>query len=473
MKTKVLAIDIGASSGRGILGEYQDGMLTTREIHRFENVPVKDKNMLCWDIERLMREIRAAVEKADGIESLAFDAWGVDFGMLDGDGELVAKPVHYRDERTKDSIKKAFGIMPAAELYRETGNQMLSFNTLYQLLCTNLEGVDKILFMPDLFAYLLCGAAFCEYSVASTSQMLNPVTRSWSLKTLKAFQIDDDLFAPLIKSGTVIGEYQGVKVIAVAGHDTQCACAAMPADPCETAAFLSCGTWSLLGCELDEPVLTGRSKRLELSNEIGANGKINYLKNITGLWLLQETRRQYRREGREYGFAEIEAMARDAAPWKSAVDPDDERFLTGGNIPKKIREYCKETQQPVPQTDAEVFRCIYDSLALKYRFALEQIETITKKHFTTLHILGGGAKDSLLCQTAATCCRVRVAAGPVEATAMGNIIIQLIALGKLKDVEQGRMLIRNTQKIAYYLPAPDDVWEQKYSSFKERLMKQF
>ena len=327
--SRVLAFDFGASSGRAILGTYENGELSYREVHRFENNPRDKDGHFRWDFEDLLANVRLGAQKAGPVDSLAFDTWGVDFGLLDAQGRLLEDPVHYRDQRTAGLVEEAFQSLPAGALYGATGTQILNINSLYQLLALQRqepqlwEKAHRLLFMPDLFAWALCGAQACETTIASTSQLLDPRSQSWSQQVLSAFHIPQELFAPLVKSGTVVGEYQGAKVIAAAGHDTQCAVAAMPA-PEKDAAFLSCGTWSLLGCELEEPVLTGQSRVLGLSNEIGANGKVNYLKNIIGLWLIQESRRQWRREGQEYSYADLERLALEAQlhrPGRAGVRP--------------------------------------------------------------------------------------------------------------------------------------------------------
>lgn len=468
---RVLAFDFGASSGRAILAEFENGHLTYQEVHRFENCPREADGHFRWDFADLMANVRLGIEKAGEFDSIGFDTWGVDFGLLGENGELLGDPVHYRDGRTEGMVEKALQTMPADALYAATGSQIMGINTLFQLLAakeTDPETWSKakrLLFMPDLFAHALCGSDACETTIASTSQMLDANTRGWSRPVLDAFGIPESLFAPRVDSGAVVGEYKGAKVIAVAGHDTQCAVAAMPA-PDKDAAFLSCGTWSLLGCELDAPVLTERSRLLALSNEQGANGKVNYLKNIIGLWLIQESRRQWRREGQEYSYADLEKLALEAAPLRSFIDPDSPEFTPPGDIPGRVREFCRRTGQPVPETVGEIMRCIYESLALKYRFALDQLSQVTGKHFSSLHILGGGTKDGLLCRMTADCTGIPVIAGPVEATALGNILIQLVALGEVKDIEEGRALIAATEPVKRFAPSAQDDWNRAYETYK-------
>lgn len=464
----VLAFDFGASSGRAIKAAFEDGRLDTREIHRFENRPVERDGHLRWDMPALMEQVHIGLGKAGRFDCVGFDTWGVDFGLVDRSGKLLELPVHYRDGRTDGITAQARRIMSARELYARTGTQILPINTLFQLLALRkqqpqtLEQADKLLFMPDLFAHELCGSLACERSIASTSQLLSLPGGEWDRQVLDAFGLPRSLFLPTVPSGTVVGVLPGgQKVIAVAGHDTQCAVAALPGAEKE-AAFLSCGTWSLLGCELDEPVLTERSMALGLSNELGANGKVNYLKNIIGLWLIQESRRQWRREGKDLSYAELERLALEAKPLRSFIDPDAPAFTPPGDIPARVKEYCRTSGQPIPETVGEIMRCIYESLALKYRYALEQIGRVTQKRFKTLHILGGGTKDILLCRMTAASTGLRVVAGPTEATALGNILIQLVAMGDLASVEEGRRLIAQAEPLREYLPEDTALWDEAY-----------
>ena len=467
---RVLAFDFGASSGRAILAEYENGHLTYKEVHRFENCPRERDGHFRWDFADLMANVHQGIEKAGAFDSIGFDTWGVDFGLLDEDGKLLGDPVHYRDSRTEGMVEKAMARMDADALYAATGSQIMAINTLFQLLAVQEQDAEtwekarRLLFMPDLFAHALCGADVCETTIASTSQMLDARTGAWNRDVLQSFAIPEHLFAPRVNSGTAVGEYQGAKVIAVAGHDTQCAVAALPA-PDANAAFLSCGTWSLLGCELDNPILTQRSRLDALSNEQGANGKINYLKNIVGLWLIQESRRQWRREGQEYSYAQLEQLALAAEPLRSFIDPDDPLFTPPGDIPGRVREFCRRTGQPVPETVGQVMRCICESLALKYRFALEQLSRATGKQFSVLHVLGGGAKDGLLCRMTADCAGIPVIAGPVEATALGNILIQLVALGELPDIAAGRALIAATEPVKRFAPGDRNDWDKAYETY--------
>lgn len=470
MKT-VLAFDFGASTGRAIKAVFDGEKITYEEIHRFDNVPLTVDGHICHDVDMILSEVKRAIDKAGDVDSLAFDTWGVDYGLLDKEGKLIHQPYHYRDERTKDALGQAFEKLSADEIYAETGNQIMNINTLFQFISDeNTEKADKLLFMPDLFAYLLTGEKVCEMTIASTSQMLDMKEKSWSKKVLDTFGIKESLFAPLKGSATVNGEYKGIPVISVAGHDTQCAVAAMPSEN-ENAAFLSCGTWSLIGCELDEPIMTEKSNTLELSNEMGANGKINFLKNISGLWLIQETRRDLAITDRKYSYNELEMLARESEKFRSFIDPDAPELSAHGNLPDKIRNYCKNTNQPVPETIGQLVRCIYESLALKYRLALEQIGECTGKKFDVLHLMGGGTKDGFLCELASESIGIPVIAGPVEATALGNIVLQLIALGEIETISQGRKIIAETEKVKKYEGEHTPEWDEAFDRFCEIIKK--
>ena len=407
---------------------------------------------------------------------MAFDTWGVDFGLLGEDGKLLSDPVHYRDGRTDHILDSALRTMDGEALYGETGTQLLPINTLFQLLALReqepetLARAKTLLLMPDLFRYCLCGGVSTERSAASTAQLLRLPQGEWSEKILTAFGLPESLLPPLVPGGSAVGRLpeNGALVLATAGHDTQCAVAALP-DPGPDAAFLSCGTWSLLGCELDAPILTPESMRLGLSNEWGANGKINYLKNIIGRWLIQESRRAWKRAGESYSYADLERLALAAEPLRCFIDPDDPVFTPPGDLPGRVQEYCRKTGQFVPQTVGEIMRCIYESLALKYRWAISQLQQATGRRFGTLHVLGGGAKDGLLCRMTADAAGLRVVAGPVEATALGNLMLQLTALGAMPSLEEGRRWIARGEKLTEYLPQTSEAWETAYQKYQALL----
>lgn len=484
MSKKVLAIDFGASSGRAIVGEFDGEKISLTEIHRFSNDPVILNGTMYWDVLRLFHEIKQSLIKAKsyGAESVAIDTWGVDFGLLDKDGRLIENPVHYRDSRTAGMVDESFKLIDRNEFYGITGNQFMEINTAFQLLSLVknrpdlLDRADRLLLMPDLFGYFLSGEKCAEQSIASTTQLFDAKKRSWSDEVLGKLGIKRTLMPDIVKSGSVIGtlskelceelDIEPVKVIAVCGHDTQCALAATPARE-KDFIFLSCGTWSLLGTELDEPVIDDNSYRLNITNELGYAEKTSFLKNIIGLWLIQESRRQWIREGREYSFSELESMAKAALPFRCFIDPDAPEFTPAGNIPKRIKEYCGRTGQYVPQTDGEVMRCIYESLALKYRSAKEELEACTGRTYSTIYMVGGGTKDRFLSQLTACSCNCRVSSGPIEATSLGNIVIQLMADGEIEDLAQAREIVRNSEKIYTFEPEDAEEWSAAYKTYME------
>lgn len=461
----VLAFDFGASTGRAIRAEYDGKSLKYSEVHRFENIPTTEGGHLCWDFPYLLGEVKKAVDMCSDVDSLAFDTWGVDYGLLDENDKLMGLPVNYRDIRTTGMPERIFEKISPYDLYKATGNQIMPINTLFQLAAEDKKNAKTLLFMPDLFVWALCGNKSAEKTIASTSQMYGFENGNWSYDIARLSKIDTEILQPLIDSSTPVGEYKGIKVIKVAGHDTQCAVAAMPADAEKCSAFLSCGTWSLIGCECDNAVLTEKSMADELSNELGANGKVNYLKNISGLWLIQEIRRNFRAAGKDYSFNDMEQLARAEKPFECFIDPDAPEFATAGGVPEKIQDYCRKTNQFIPESDGALVRCIYESLAMKYKFAINQISENTGRQFDVLHLLGGGTKDGFLCQMTADSLGVPVVAGPAEATALGNIVLQLIALGDIKDIDEGRAIIRAQECVKQYQPENVDTWESAYKKF--------
>lgn len=461
----VLAFDFGASTGRAIKAEYDGKSLKYSEVHRFDNIPAYEGNRLCWDFPYLLGEVKKAIDMCGGADALAFDTWGVDYGLLDENDRLMGLPTNYRDTRTEGMPERIFEKISPYDLYRSTGNQIMPINTLFQLTAEEKKNAKTLLFMPDLFVWALCGNKSAEKTIASTSQMYSFDKKGWDFDVAKLSGMDTAILQEPVDSSTVAGEYKGIKVIKVAGHDTQCAVAAMPANSEKCSAFLSCGTWSLIGCECDNAVLTEKSMNDQLSNELGANGKVNYLKNISGLWLIQEIRRNFRSVGREYSFNDMEQLARAEKPFTCFIDPDAPEFATAGSMPEKIQNFCRKTNQPVPESDGALVRCIYESLAMKYKFAISQISENTGKNFDVLHLLGGGTKDGFLCQMTANSLGIPVIAGPTEATALGNILLQLIALGDIKDIDEGRALIRQQESVKEYLPADTDEWKKAYKNF--------
>ena len=483
MTKRVLAFDFGASSGRAIIGCFDGDKITLEEVHRFSNDPVSVGGTVYWDVLRLFYEIKQGIVKAKiagGFDSIGIDTWGVDFGLIDSEGKLMENPVHYRDTRTAGLVEESFKTMPKEKLYGITGIQFMELNTLFQLISLKkyrpwmLERADKMLFMPDLFAYMLTGKMCAEYSIATTSQLIDLETKSWSEEILDAFGIKKSLFAPLVKPGTVLGELSKeiceecgvdpVPVISVCGHDTQ---SAITSVPCEDGnfAFLSSGTWSLFGTELDSPIVNETSMNINITNEGGFDDSTGFLKNIIGLWLIQESRRQWKREGEEYSYADLEKLALAAEPFKCFIDPDAPEFVPHGNIPERVREFCRRTGQYVPQTVGEVMRCIYESLAMKYRLTFEKLRECTKRDYPVIHVIGGGTKDGLLCQMTANSCDRTVKAGPIEATVMGNVAVQLMSDGSVDNIGQARKIIADSSELKIFEPKETGDWAKAYEDF--------
>ncbi len=483
MTKRVLAFDFGASSGRAIIGCFDGDKITLEEVHRFSNDPVSVGGTVYWDVLRLFYEIKQGIIKAKiagGFDSIGIDTWGVDFGLIDSEGKLMENPVHYRDARTVGLVDEAFKTMPKEKLYGITGIQFMELNTLFQLISLKkyrpwmLERADKMLFMPDLFGYMLTGKMCAEYSIASTSQLIDLDKRTWSKEILDAFGIKESVFAPLVQPGTVLGELSKevceecgvdpVPVISVCGHDTQ---SAITSVPCEDGdfAFLSSGTWSLFGTELDKPIVNETSMNINITNEGGFDGSTGFLKNIIGLWLIQESRRQWKREGKEYSYADLEKLALAAEPFKCFIDPDAPEFVPHGNIPERVREFCRKTGQYVPETVGEIMRCIYESLAMKYRLTFEKLRECTERDYPVIHVIGGGTKDGLLCQMTANSCDRTVKAGPIEATVMGNVAVQLMSDGSVKNIGQARKIVAESSELKTFEPKDTDKWAGAYEDF--------
>ena len=483
MAKRVLAFDFGASSGRAMLGTFDGTRITLEEVHRFSNDPVEICGTLYWDILRLFFEIKQGITKAvhaGGFDSIGIDTWGVDFGLLDSEGRLLENPVHYRDARTEGMVEKLFEVMPKSEIYAHTGIQFLTLNTLTQFFALSrqrpelLERADKMLFIPDLFNYFLTGEKAAEYTITSTSQMLNPLTGDWDWELIDRFGFKRSLFPSIIDAGVPVGKLSDaiceelgapkVDVIAVTSHDTASAVVAVPATN-KDFVYISCGTWSLFGVESDTPFMNDKTLSYNITNEGGYGRNVRFLKNIMGLWLIQESRRQWIREGKPCTYNDLEKEALAEKPFSCFIDPDDDRFNLPGNFPKRVREYCAETGQYVPQTRGEVMRCIYESLAMKYRRTKEMIEDCTGKTYSSIHMVGGGTKDNLLCQLAANCCHVNVIAGPIEATALGNVAVQLLASGDIADLDAARRVIIQSFDPVTYAPNNELDWDAAYDRF--------
>ena len=472
-KTRVLAFDLGASSGRAVLAGFDDGQLRLQEVHRFPNEPVSYGGHLYWDVLRLLHEIKTGLRKAHaegGFASVGIDTWGVDYGLLDRRGALLGAPYHYRDSRTEGMTAEAFSRISAETLYQKTGGQIMPINTAFQLLEHQMHAPELLaqaqcfLPMPDLLAYLLTGDMSTERTIAGTTQLFDPVSGGWSGEVIDALGLPEHLFPAMAQTGSVKGMLAddicrelgipSVPVIAVCGHDTQCAAVAVPNADGAEACFISCGTWALFGTELDAPVLTEESAALGISNAVGYGDTVDFLKNITGTWILQETRRVLARNGEPYSYADMESLAAAAPSGVRFIDVDAPAFSAPGDMPARIRDWCSESGQPMPGDTADVLRCIYESLACKFRTALDEIRTVTGKHFSKIYMLGGGVKDSLLCQLTADVCELPVLTGPVEATALGNAAVQLIAAGAVPDLREARAVIARSVTVKRYTPDP-------------------
>jgi rhamnulokinase len=469
---RVAAVDVGASSGRVMVGRVTPDEVTLEEVNRFRNGPVRVGATLHWDILSIYRGmidgLREAGRSAGELNGIGIDTWAVDYGLLDSSGALLGNPVHYRDPRTNGVMDKVLADVPAADVYAVTGLQFLPFNTIYQLVSAagtpQLTAAEKLLLVPDLLGYWLTGAQVAELTNASTTQLLDVTSRDWSPDLLRRVGIDQRLLPPVVQPGTRIGELQPyvlqdtglagpVPVLTVGSHDTASAVVGVPAAS-ERFAYISCGTWSLVGVELQRPVLTEASRRANFTNELGVDGTVRYLRNVMGLWLIQESLRTWEAQGTP---ADLPALLQEAArvpAFAAVVDADDPRFLPPGDMPARIRKLCDETGQRPPETRAAVLRCIVDSLALAHRRTMRQAQQLSGHDVEVVHVVGGGARNALLCQLTADACGLPVVAGPVEATALGNVLVQARALGVLDgDLAALRDVLARTQRLVTYSPS--------------------
>ncbi len=480
------AVDVGAQSGRVALGQFDGERLSVAEVHRFPNVPVRVHGTLHWDVLRLYEEIleglsAAARETSGRVDSVGIDTWGVDFALLDRAGRLVQNPVHHRDRRTEGTMERVFARVPARELYERTGIQLMPINTLFQLFAMAaaedpaLEIADTLLLIPDLFHYWLSGVAACELTNATTSQCLDPRAQAWAVDVLERLGIPCRVFAEVVRPATVLGalleevaertHLRRTVVVAPATHDTGSAVAAVPFRSPD-AVYISSGTWSLVGIELAAPLIDDRTFAANLTNEGGAAGTFRLLRNVNGLWLLHECRRAWAQEGKAWEFADLVGMAEQASPLRSLIDPNDPAFLAPGDMPNRIREFCAATRQEVPQEAAAVVRCVLESLALKYRQTIELLEAATGVAPPEIHVVGGGARNQLLCRWTANATGVPVLAGPEEATEIGNLAVQAIALGELASLAEAREVVRVSFAPAVYEPDDRGPWDEAYARFE-------
>jgi sugar (pentulose or hexulose) kinase len=467
----VIAVDLGASSGRVMEVSFDGQRFEATEAHRFPNIPVEARGTLYWDVLCLWREIQQGLEAVSpGALSVGVDTWGVDFALLDRAGKLVANPVHYRDSRTDGMDEWVFERVPHRVIFERTGIQFMILNTLYQLASLVrhdspwLDAAETVISFPSLLNYWLCGAKAWEFTHATTTQCYNPRAGEWDWDTLTAIGLPTEIFPEVVAPGAILGERGDLRVIAPACHDTGSAVVAVPTT-IENYAYLSSGTWSLLGMEVREPVINDASFAANVTNEGGVYGTYRFLKNVAGLWLAQESRATWRREGREWSWDELTAEANAAEPFRSLIDPDAALFIAPGDMPARIREFCRRAGQPEPETVGQVVRAIYESLALKYRLAVEQLIALSGRAVDRLHIIGGGGRNTLLCQMTADCIGREVIAGPYEATALGNAIVQFITLGEIANVAQARDILSKTARMTHYAPRPGAAWDDAYGRF--------
>jgi rhamnulokinase len=484
-KRYFLAFDLGASSGRAILGTLVNNTLELTEIHRFSNQMQLINGHYFWNIFSLFNELKTGLKKCVkeyGIqpESIGVDTWGVDFVHLNKEGLIISLPFAYRDSRTNTSMEDLFQIIQQEEVYAQTGIQFMQFNSLFQLFSmvkdhsSILEITDAILFMPDALNYLFSGVKKSEVSIASTSQMIIPGTRDWNYELLEKAGIPKNILQEIILPGTILGNItsevagetgsKSVPVIAVAGHDTASAIVSVPC--ClNNFAYISSGTWSLMGIECRKPHISEQTRQLNFTNEGGVDGTTRFLKNIMGMWLIQEVQRIWEAEGMKYTWTAMVELARRSEPFQFLINPDDSMFLNPRDMTQAIRDFCYQTAQGTPQTHGEVIRCIYDSLALKYRFTLEQIRDVSDQPIEVIHIIGGGANNHFLNQLTADATGLNVVAGPTEATAIGNIMIQAKALGYVGSLTEIRQIIANSSELVQFIPSGELDWDEAYNRY--------
>ena len=479
-----LAVDLGASGGKVFSGRLDDQRLEVREIYRFPNDPVRVSGHLYWDILRLLHEIKQAIGVAISsdrgeITSIGIDAWGVDFGLIDRDGELLANPYHYRNEHTRGVMEDVLEIVPREEIFARTGIQFMPLNTLYQLYAVKqrkpslLDQAAMLLMIPDLLRFFLTGERSSEYTDASTTQFLNVASGNWDLGLLERLDLPTHLLTeivpPAIPAGRLLQSVAAeigtseIPLTTVASHDTASAVAAVPADG--EFAYLSCGTWSLLGTEVSRPIVNEKALGWNFTNEGGIGGAYRLLKNIMGLWLVEGCRRRWERDGIWPGYQAMAIGTSEAPPFRSLIDANDPRFLNPPDMPGEIVAACRESGQIVPETPSAIIRCVLESLALTYRLVLERTEQLTGRHFPGLHVVGGGTRNTILMQFTANAIGRPVWSGPADATAVGNLLAQLIAQGRITSIAEGRQLVQGSFPLALFEPQQPDAWDDAYDRF--------
>ena len=487
-----LAIDLGASSGRVMAGWIADERLHLEEVHRFPTTSTLLPSGYHWDLQHIFRSVLEGLQKSaerygERIAGMAADTWGVDYGLLDKNDRLIGEPYQYRDPRGEEMEKQLVASIGRETIYRETGIQFMFFNTINQLAAENheeprrLQLAESLLFLPDLISFWLCGVKIQETSIASTSQLWNPQTRTWSEHLLREIGLPEKLFIPVTDPGTPLGpltktvrDITGlgpVPVIAVAGHDTGSAVAGTPLDA-RAPVFLSSGTWSIMGIESSEPYVNDEALGESFSNEAGVYQTTRFLKNICGMWLIEQLRDQWSREGNDYSYDNLLDMAREARPFTALIDPDDPRFATPGKMVDRIEAYCRETEQDVPATKGELVRVAFESLACKYRIVFEKLEALADADFPSLRIVGGGCQNAFLNQCTANALGRPVIAGPIEATSVGNLLLQMIATDQVADLPRGRELVDRSFESATFNPEEPDAWKEPVQRLKQLIQSQ-
>ena len=483
-KYNVLSCDIGASSGRMVLIGLEDNKLLFDVVHKFKNGPICINESIFWDIVNIYGEIKKGLVEAKNhdvvIDSFGIDTWGNDFALIDKKGNMMENPFCYRDARTENMIEYVSGIIDSNALYMRNGVQLARFNTLYQLASLAkdrpyvFDNANKLLFIPDLLCYFLTGKVVNEYTLSTISEMYSYAKGDWDFELLAKLKIPGRIFSKPVMPCMSIGyisqsvchelNIRSISITAVPAHDTASAVVSVPHEN-EQVAYISSGTWSILGTEVFSPIINVKGLKYNFSNEGGIQNRIRLSKNIMGLWIIQEIQRSFETAGKKYSYAEMECMARRSDKFIAYVGPDDKIFYEPGKMPEKIVEYCKRSNQKVPKTDGEIIRVIMEGLAMKYRYCLEQLEDLVERKFDALYIIGGGSKDSLLCELTAGCCNRPVYAGPSEATALGNAMAQFISLGAVADVDEARKLIRQNYPPIIYFPVEASGWEQYFTNF--------
>lgn len=486
-----LGVDLGAESGRVMAGVWNGRRLRLEEAHRFSNIPVELNGSLRWNVLQICAEIEkglgiAARLHRNSIKSVAVDTWGVDFALLSKSNELLGLPFHYRDARTRGALEKAFKTVERSKIFQETGLQFMELNTLYQLLALKLqspeilEAADCLLMMSDFFHWSLCGSRVAEFTNATTTQFYNPIRKGWATSLLRKFGLPRRILPQIVSPGTILGTVREsirgrtglgpIDVVAPATHDTGSAVAAVPATGSSgTWAYLSSGTWSLMGLELPTAQMSDRVLDLNLTNEGGVDGSFRLLKNICGMWLVQQCKRSFESRGEKLGYANLVRLASKAPRLRSLVDPDHPAFINPSNMPEAIRAFCRKTRQPVPRSPGEFIRCILESLALKYQLVLGMLESVTGKRVEVIHIVGGGARNTLLNQFTADACERCVVAGPVEATVLGNLLVQVRAAGEIGSLHEMRAIVAKSSELTRFEPKAGHTsgWQEARGRFAE------